>query len=102
MQWISLPEEVDVFAHMMAEQLDLRGEGKNLLTFERNFGARQAAVTFPRPLMPFTSKDVLVEEYVDALPLEDFLRNGGGPYDRQIAQLGLDAFLVRASFFSFG
>jgi len=27
------------------------------------------------------------------LPLETFLRNGGGPYDEQVATVGLDAFL---------
>ncbi len=94
MQWLSLPEEVDVFAVMMAEQLDLRHEAYNLVTFEKNFATRHTPVTFPRPLMSFTSKDVLVEEYQDALPLEDFLHNGGGPYEDQIAQMGLDAFLV--------
>jgi aarF domain-containing kinase len=31
---------------------------------------------------------------MNALPLEAFLRNGGGPFDYQIATVGLDAFLV--------
>jgi len=35
----------------------------------------------------------LVEEYQTAIPLEWFLKNGGGPYDDQLAELGLDAFL---------
>ncbi|KAI5117072.1 hypothetical protein M0805_007949 [Coniferiporia weirii] len=93
MEWISLPEEVDVFGGMMAEQLDLRNEAQNLRTFEHNFSQRKAAVSFPRPLSLFTSQDVLVEEFQNALPMETFLRIGGGPYDDQIAELGLDAFL---------
>jgi len=92
MNWISLPEEVMVFGQMMNDQIDLRNEAKNLLTFESNF-ARRAAVTFPRPLTLFSSRDVLIEEFEDALPLKTFLQNGGGPYDDQIAELGLDAFL---------
>lgn len=93
-QWLSFPEEVDVFGTMMNEQLDLRNESSNLTHFERNFEDRKAAVTFPRPLSDFSSRKVLVEEFQNAIPLERFLRNGGGPYDDKIAQIGLDAFLV--------
>lgn len=97
MQWISLPEEVDVFGSMMRQQLDLRHEADNLLTFESNFAPRKVAVTFPRPLKIWSTKDLLVEEYMNALPLEAFLRNGGGPFDYQVATVGLDAFLVSTS-----
>ncbi|KIM47766.1 hypothetical protein M413DRAFT_439436 [Hebeloma cylindrosporum] len=93
MQWISLPEEVQVFGSMMRQQLDLRHEADNLLTFESNFAPRKVAVTFPRPLKIWSTKDLLVEEYMNALPLEAFLRNGGGPFDYQVATVGLDAFL---------
>ncbi|KAI9444843.1 ABC1 family-domain-containing protein [Lactarius indigo] len=87
MQWISLPEEVEVFGRMMYEQLDLRREADNLVTFEQNFMTRHAPVTFPRPLRIWSTQDIL------AVPLELFLKNGGGPYDDQLAELGLDAFL---------
>jgi aarF domain-containing kinase len=40
------------------------------------------------------SREVLMEEFEDALPLKYFLKNGGGPYDDRIASIGLDAFLV--------
>ncbi|KAF8274131.1 ABC1-domain-containing protein [Lactarius quietus] len=82
MQWISLPEEVEVFGRMMYEQLDLRKEADNLVTFEQNFMTRKAPVTFPRPLCIWSTRDILL-----------FLKNGGGPYDDQLAELGLDAFL---------
>lgn len=94
MQWLSLPQEVEVFGTMMFQQLDLRNEAENLLAFEHNFSNRNVSVTFPRPLKVWSTKDILVEEYENALPLEVFLRNGGGPYDEQIATSGLDAFLV--------
>ncbi|KAG8850582.1 hypothetical protein FRB96_009673 [Tulasnella sp. 330] len=94
MEWISLPEEVDVFGKMMREQLDLRLEATNLKTFEVNFSLRREnAVNFPRPLTEYTTKDVLIEEFEDALPLNAFLRNGGGPFDSVLATLGLDVFL---------
>ena len=95
MEWLSFPEEVAVFGALMTSQLDLRTEARNLLTFEHNFRHRRT-VSFPRPLMDYTTKDVLVEEYEDAVPLKHFLREGGGPYDDAIASLGLDAFLVGA------
>ncbi|KAF8221692.1 ABC1-domain-containing protein [Tricholoma matsutake] len=93
MQWISLPDEVNVFGTMMSQQLDLRNEAENLLTFEQNFSHRKVPATFPRPLQIWSTQDILVEEYENALPLEYFLRNGGGPYDDQVATFGLDAFL---------
>ncbi|KAJ3783131.1 protein kinase [Lentinula aff. detonsa] len=93
MQWLSLPEEVDVFGRMMFQQLDLRHEAENLLAFENNFGSRNVPVNFPRPLQVWSTPHLLVEEYQNALPLETFLKNGGGPYDEQVATVGLDAFL---------
>lgn len=94
MQWLSLPEEVDVFGSMMRQQLDLRHEADNLLSFEAHFAPRKVPVNFPRPLKLWSDKDLLVEEFMNALPLEAFLRNGGGPFDDQVATVGLDAFLV--------
>ncbi|KAI0052521.1 ABC1-domain-containing protein [Auriscalpium vulgare] len=93
MQWVSLPEEVEVFGRMMYEQVDLRKEADNLVTFEEHFMTRSAPITFPRPLTVWSTNDLLVEEYQKALPLEAFLKNGGGPFDDELAELGLDAFL---------
>ncbi|EIW64210.1 ABC1-domain-containing protein [Trametes versicolor FP-101664 SS1] len=93
MQWLSLPEEVAVFGHMMQDQLDLRIEAENLAKFEKNFEARKLPVTFPRPLKVWSTKVLLVEEFENALPLEAFLKNGGGPYNDTLAEVGLDAFL---------
>lgn len=97
-QWLSLPEEVEVFGRMMREQLDLRNEGRNLVEFEKRFAGRRLPVSFPRPLQVWSTKDILVEEYQNALSLEDFLRNGGGPYNDTLAEVGLDAFLVGVDF----
>jgi aarF domain-containing kinase len=97
MEWISLPEEVQVFGDMMAQQLDLRVEAANLDRFEYNFRNRGKVITFPKAIRvnghAAATRRVLIEEFEDALPLKYFLRNGGGPYDEQIANFGLDAFL---------
>ncbi|KAI0778352.1 ABC1-domain-containing protein [Trametes elegans] len=93
MQWLSLPEEVSVFGQMMHEQLDLRIEAENLATFEKKFDSRKLPVSFPRPLKVWSTRDLLVEEFENALPLELFLKNGGGPYNDTLAEVGLDAFL---------
>lgn len=93
-QWLSLPEEVEVFGRMMREQLDLRNESHNLVEFEKRFADRRLPVMFPRPLELWSTRDMLVEEYQNALSLEDFLRNGGGPFNDTLAEVGLDAFLV--------
>ncbi|CUA70827.1 ABC1 family protein C21C3,03, mitochondrial [Rhizoctonia solani] len=102
LEWLSLPDEVRVFGEMMQQQIDLRHEAHNLVQFEQNFGRDgqggksgrvQAAVVFPRPLVNWSTDEVLVEEYADAVPLKYFLRQGGGPFDHRIANLGLDAFL---------
>jgi aarF domain-containing kinase len=101
MEWLSLREEAEVFGRMMYEQLDLRNEAENLDLFEKNFAHRRLPISFPRPLKTWSTKDILIEEYQTALPLELFLKNGGGPYDRQLAEIGLDAFLVRPIFFHY-
>ncbi|KAL7417699.1 hypothetical protein BDY24DRAFT_375784 [Mrakia frigida] len=93
MEWLSFPEEVDVFGAMMNQQLDLNVEAENLERFERNFMYRRGAVSFPRPVRDYSTREVLVEEFENALPLKWFLRNGGGEYDEQLAGMGLDAFL---------
>lgn len=96
MVWLSLPEEVGVFGEMMNQQLDLRIESANLTRFEANFAHRRgAAVSFPRPVPNFGTRDLLVEEFEKGCPLKWFLRNGGAAYDPQLANMGLDAFLVR-------
>ncbi|KAF8931866.1 hypothetical protein BGZ58_007368 [Dissophora ornata] len=100
MRWISLPDQVAMFGEMMQEQLDLRIEAKNLETFQRNFRERYT-VTFPTPLSQFATREMLIEEFVDALPLKTYLYNGAGPFDIKIADIGLDGFLRMLTFDNF-
>ncbi|TIB71347.1 hypothetical protein E3Q24_02371 [Wallemia mellicola] len=92
-KWLSLPEEVAVFGELMQSQLNLSVEASNLGRFEDNFRERRGAASFPKPVFALSAKDVLVEEFEDALPLKTFLKFGGGGFEERIAGLGLDAFL---------
>ncbi|KAH9997817.1 ABC1 family protein [Xylariaceae sp. FL0662B] len=91
-EWLSLPDEVAQFGEMMKLQLDLRIEAANLAKFRKNFKDRTAA-WFPFPYLEFTTREVLIEEFAQGMPLADFLENGGGVFQRDISQEGLDAFL---------
>ncbi|KAI1110417.1 hypothetical protein F5Y14DRAFT_429009 [Nemania sp. NC0429] len=91
-EWLSLPDEVAQFGDMMKLQLDLRIEAANLARFRKNFKSRSTA-WFPFPYLEFTTREVLIEEFAQGIPLADFLENGGGVFQRDIAHEGLDAFL---------
>lgn len=94
--WISLPEEVKVFGEMMRDQLDLRVEARNLQRFNEQFGGSNQ-VTFPQPVLAFTTKDMLIEEFENGIPLNVFLEQAAyerrhaethAVYDRKIANIG--------------
>jgi aarF domain-containing kinase len=91
-EWLSLPDEVQQFGEMMRLHLDLRIEAANLTIFRRNFKERTTA-WFPFPYTEFTTRQVLVEEFATGIPLSDFMENGGGIFQQEIADEGLDAFL---------
>jgi aarF domain-containing kinase len=92
MSWFSFPDQVEQFGEMMKLQLDLRIESANLSLFRKHFKDRTTA-WFPYPYTAYISRQVLVEEFAHGIPLEDFLRNGGGVFQKEIADEGLDAFL---------
>ncbi|KAL2265943.1 hypothetical protein VTJ83DRAFT_5295 [Remersonia thermophila] len=92
MEWLSLPDEVDQFGQMMRLQLDMRIEAANLSRFRQNFKERTTA-WFPFPYTDFCTRYVLIEEFAHGIPLADFLANGGGVFQHDIATEGLDAFL---------
>lgn len=91
-EWLSLPDEVAQFGEMMKLQLDLRIEAANLENFRHNFKDRTTA-SFPYPYTDFTTRNVLIEEFAQGIPLADFIENGGGVFQHDIADEGLDAFL---------
>ncbi|KAF2865872.1 ABC1 family protein-like protein [Massariosphaeria phaeospora] len=93
MEWLSFPDEVDQFGEMMRLQLDLRIEAANLTLFRQNFQHRNTG-WFPYPYTEYSTRNVLIEEFAQGIPLEDFLQNGGGVFQKEIADEGLNAFLT--------
>ncbi|EMG48384.1 ABC1 family protein, mitochondrial, putative [Candida maltosa Xu316] len=95
MEWLSLPDEVEQFSILMKLQLDLRIEALNLAKFRENFKSR-SDIHFPKPYLNFTTRDVLVEEYIHAIPLSKLLSladNYGKNLSKEVSDKGLDAFL---------
>lgn len=92
MEWLSFPDEVQQFGEMMKLQLDLRIEAANLTMFRQHFKERTTA-WFPYPYAQYSTRQVLIEEFAQGIPLADFLENGGGVFQSEIADEGLDAFL---------
>lgn len=95
MEWLSLPDEVDQFSILMKLQLDLRIEALNLAKFRYNF-KEKPDIHFPKPYLDFSTRDVLVEEYIHAIPLEKILsvnENFGKNLSKEISDKGLDSFL---------
>ena len=95
MEWVSLPDEVEQFSILMRLQLDLRIEALNLAKFRENFKSR-LDIHFPKPYLNFTTRDVLVEEYIHAIPLSKLLslsENYGKNLSKEVSDKGLDAFL---------
>ena len=91
-EWLSLPDEVAQFGEMMRLQLDLRIEAANLIMFRKKFKDRTTA-WFPYPYASHTTRQVLIEEFAQGIPLAAFLEDGGGVFQQEIADEGLDAFL---------
>lgn len=89
--WLSLPDEIEIFSTMMHEQLDLAREGRNLTLFKSNF-EKWHSVAFPDCFSELTSRDVLVEEWIDAVTMGKFL-SFPSCFDKQVALLGLTSFL---------
>lgn len=72
LDYLSMKDSVDQFRDIMLPQLDLRVEAHNLQRFRRDFEGEDQ-ITFPEPLMSLTSKEVLVERFVEGEPMLNFV-----------------------------
>lgn len=88
-RWLSLHEIVDEFGELMESQLDLQREAQNLERFAHDF-EDDPGVVFPRPLYPWVTDTVLIEEYKEGEPISSFF---GGNETKKLAQIGLNTFL---------
>ncbi|KAG7454790.1 hypothetical protein MATL_G00263630 [Megalops atlanticus] len=93
LQWLSLPEIVEEFEKLMTRQIDLRYEAQNMERFRENFRDVDF-VTFPTPLRPFVTRNVLVETFEESEPISSFLSPDVPQEVKQrIARMGVDTLL---------
>ena len=91
---LRLDESVRPFGAPLREQLDLATEAANLARFNHNF-RRWRRVSFPRPVQPLVTPDVLVESFEEGRPISAFVDGdaAGSPVAAGLAGLGLDCYL---------
>jgi aarF domain-containing kinase len=86
-------ESVRQFRGPLIEQLDLSMEAEALCKFNSNFESTKD-VSFPKPLYPYVSTDVLVETFEDGVNFNQIFEESTemGPWNRRLAQMGLNTF----------
>ena len=72
LDYLSMKDSVDQFRDIMLPQLDLRVEAHNLQRFRRDFEG-DAKISFPEPFMGLTSREVLVERFVEGEPMLNYV-----------------------------
>lgn len=82
-------ESVRQFRGPLIEQLDLEHEAEALCKFNVNF-SKSKDVSFPRPLYPYVSNDVLVETFEDGIIFNEIFGKPDQPWNRRLAQMGLN------------
>lgn len=96
LDYLSMKDSVDQFRDIMLPQLDLRVEAHNLRRFRRDFGD-ETQIAFPEPLSELTSREVLVEKFVEGEPMLNFVMKEDESHskkDRQeLARVGLEAVM---------
>ncbi|KAL7519931.1 hypothetical protein ACHAWX_004687 [Stephanocyclus meneghinianus] len=96
LDYLSIKDSVDQFRDIMLPQLDLRVEAHNLRRFRRDFQG-ESQIAFPEPLGELTSREVLVEKFVEGEPMLNFVMRedeGHTKKDREeLARVGLEAVM---------
>ena len=94
-EWLSLPEEIQVFSQMMKNQLDLKIEAQHLSKFNEHF-EKENGVKFPSPLIYLSRRQVLVESFENGIPIIRFLQQST-PFNNDLGKLGMQFFLVSST-----
>jgi len=92
LDYLSMKDSVDQFRDIMLPQLDLRVEAHNLKRFRRDFEG-ETQIAFPEPLVDLTSREVLVEKFVEGEPMLNFVKKEDEFHRRkdreELASIGL-------------
>jgi aarF domain-containing kinase len=96
LDYLSMKDSVDQFRDIMLPQLDLRVEAHNLQRFRRDFEG-ESQIAFPEPLSDLTSREVLVEKFVEGEPMLNFVMREDESHSRkdreQLAKIGLETVM---------
>jgi aarF domain-containing kinase len=96
LDYLSVKDSVDQFRDIMLPQLDLRVEAHNLRRFRRDFEG-ETRIAFPEPLMGLTSREVLVERFVEGEPMLNYVLKEDENHSRkdreELATIGLETVM---------
>ncbi|KAL3777787.1 hypothetical protein ACHAW5_003517 [Stephanodiscus triporus] len=96
LDYLSVKDSVDQFRDVMLPQLDLRVEAHNLRRFRRDFEG-ETRIAFPEPLMGLTSREVLVERFVEGEPMLNYVLKEDEHHSRkdreELATIGLETVM---------
>lgn len=94
--WLNLNKAVSEFRNLLLDQVDMRKETANLITFRRNFLDYTSDIFFPEPIVDFCGSEVLVEDWVDGLTITEYMdrEDMNSVIGRKnLASLGVDMLL---------
>uniref|UniRef100_A0A7S0RBD2 ABC1 atypical kinase-like domain-containing protein n=1 Tax=Chlamydomonas leiostraca TaxID=1034604 RepID=A0A7S0RBD2_9CHLO len=89
---LRLDESIRQFGGPLKEQLNLAVEADHLVRFKKNF-RMWSNVTFPTPLFPLVSQDVLVESFEDGDLISTFVNQPQYKHRNALAEAGLHCYL---------
>jgi len=96
LDYLSVKDSVDQFRDIMLPQLDLRVEAHNLRRFRRDFEG-ETRIAFPEPLLGLTSREVLVERFVEGEPMLNYVLKEDENHSRkdreELATIGLETVM---------
>lgn len=89
---LRLDESIRQFGGPLKEQLNLAVEADHLVRFKKNF-RMWSNITFPTPLFPLVSQDVLVESFEDGDLISTFVNQPTYKHRNALAEAGLHCYL---------
>ena len=93
--WLNPSGMLFEFASLLLMQLDLNIEANNLESFRRHFPPESSAVSFPEPIRPYVTEDILVETFIEGEPFLQWARRADPPQATRarICADGVDAVI---------
>ncbi|GIL81924.1 hypothetical protein Vretimale_1497 [Volvox reticuliferus] len=89
---LRLEQTLSQFAAPLREQVDLSREAANLRRFNHNF-RKTSHVSFPVPLYPLVTPDVLVETFEMGEHITAYIQSEHNPYNHRLSELGSGTML---------